>query len=514
MTWRVADGFTALHIAAWRGEAAMVKTLLEKSEANEEEEARREDERKAAKKPSPKESKEANSEIDNGEDDDDEDMVDDSDSDDSHAMTESSFVKVREEKPTGETMPDDSNYDEPDVFDVNVLAWDAPLSPLHCAIMRGHIEVIELLVQNFRADALLPVKLTNRYNRDPRAAILTLVLALQPDQERSKAVTKKLLYLGASLSQADMDQNTALHYAVKEGNMGVLDILFEFDEQAARNAINHLSVPGNTWYSEFSSPLVTAIRERNINMVDKLLDLGAEPMISFESYMRSWQRKNDKVAPHDPTQNKTRFEKTVEQPITIAAQLELPMVVRKLLAKGADCNTMTKQGYERLSNPSWRRTAETILDIVRNRLRKLREYIGEKNKEVRPGDLETDSHYLSGLQKGTYKEWAARGDLQQAKAVHDAAMKKYAAANGREEEGGKMKMVKIQELIKDLEETKEDLLKRGAKKFSQLHPELEDSGVPNPPYQHRDIPEMPFKIGYQFFVPDLTDTKKDGYLQL
>jgi ankyrin repeat protein len=39
-----------------------------------------------------------------------------------------------------------------------VIAWDYGLSPLHLAILNGHLEIIELLVSEYGADVLLPVK--------------------------------------------------------------------------------------------------------------------------------------------------------------------------------------------------------------------------------------------------------------------------------------------------------------------------------------------------------------------
>ena len=54
-------------------------------------------------------------------------------------------------------MPEDST-EEPDIYEVDVIAWDYGLSPLHLAILNGHIEIIDLLVSEYGADVLLPVK--------------------------------------------------------------------------------------------------------------------------------------------------------------------------------------------------------------------------------------------------------------------------------------------------------------------------------------------------------------------
>jgi ankyrin repeat protein len=54
-------------------------------------------------------------------------------------------------------VPEDST-DEPDFYAVDVIAWDYGLSPLHLAILNGHLEIIDLLVSEYGADVLLPVK--------------------------------------------------------------------------------------------------------------------------------------------------------------------------------------------------------------------------------------------------------------------------------------------------------------------------------------------------------------------
>ncbi len=56
-----------------------------------------------------------------------------------------------------EGVPEDSAED-PDIYEVDVIAWDYGLSPLHLAILNGHFEIIDLLVSEYGADVLLPVK--------------------------------------------------------------------------------------------------------------------------------------------------------------------------------------------------------------------------------------------------------------------------------------------------------------------------------------------------------------------
>jgi len=102
------------------------------------------------------------------------------------ATTENSIIKIERKKPEHEAMPDVESKDDPDIYDVNVLAWDAPVSALHLAIANGHPEVAKVLVQDFGADILLPIKLVSERSKSARAAIVPLVLALQLSPEKPK----------------------------------------------------------------------------------------------------------------------------------------------------------------------------------------------------------------------------------------------------------------------------------------------------------------------------------------
>jgi len=116
-------------------------------------------------------------------------------------MTEGSFVKIATGKPTDEDALDGIDDSEPDVYDVNVVAWDTPVSPLHLAILGGHTEVIKILVGTFGAEVLLPITVVDMYSRNPKHAIMTLVLAAQLSGSTSLDVTKELISLGASSAQ-------------------------------------------------------------------------------------------------------------------------------------------------------------------------------------------------------------------------------------------------------------------------------------------------------------------------
>ena len=259
---RLVDGRTALHLAAIRGRVDIVSALLRKSEANEEEEEKRIDARRAAHKaanhgPSgdvtmqDADNAQPMSKSADAESDADIEMLEQSDEDENmdrttekyvhkslllgHLLTLSSvslssIVDIRPPPADSDdqVLAKGDKADEPDVYDINVTAWDTAVSPLHLAIAKGHIDVVKCLVQEFGADILLPIKLFNDHDRSAKAAILTLVLALQLPAKEAEQMARTLIQLGASSAQASVDQTTALQCCVAD-TPDLLDTLGDAD---------------------------------------------------------------------------------------------------------------------------------------------------------------------------------------------------------------------------------------------------------------------------------------------
>lgn len=168
--------------------------------------------------------------------------------------------------------------EDPDVYDINVIAWDHGLSPLHLAILNGHLNVIELLVSEYGADVLLPVKLVQPGTGNARGAIMTLILAMSLPTDKAKEVIKLLLKLGATSAQADMNHYTAFHQIVGENNNDLLDVILANDRPAALSVLNNLG-SSDFWGSDTDSPLTTATKKGYKDMAAKLLELGAKPEV-------------------------------------------------------------------------------------------------------------------------------------------------------------------------------------------------------------------------------------------
>ncbi|KAH8602501.1 hypothetical protein B0O99DRAFT_606743 [Bisporella sp. PMI_857] len=524
---RLIDGRTALHLAAARGNINMVKALMDKSLANEEAENEKKDAKRAAKMATSAIEHESRSSVKHSEVDSDEDSASEASSislesqdiADSDSMTMGSFVKIdsKEKEKADDGVLEDSP-DDPDFYDVNVIAWDYGLSPLHLALLNGHLNVIETLASEYGADVLLPVKLVEPGTSNARGAIMTLVLALSLPIEKSKETIQLLLKLGATSAQADMNHFTAFHYIVGDNNQGILNLLLEHDRPAALSILNNLGFTRN-WDNEMNSPLTTAVGKGFKDMTKKLLELGARPAISFDDWIKGYLAKNDRAKNHTAEQNLNAFHTTATQPIITAAIKESGQIVQDLLAYGADPNTLEKTAWSQLQNKNYRYyKGETILDIVQKKIKTLSAYVPEADHPVhpiKPEKLRSETSYIFGLADGTYQKWTAINDFKTAKQANKKAWEIYQTAIKEEKHDGvKEKTEFVTSLIHELKQAEKSLLAAGAKTFKELHPDIQagDNDASNYAYKTPVVPD--YQTKFSFNVPDLNDTKKDGYLRL
>jgi ankyrin repeat protein len=521
---RVVDGKTALHIAAARGQVDMIKALMQKSLANEEEE---EDKKQKRRKISHSESTTAIG--DDNEQGKTEDASSTEESDQGEdSVTEGSFIKVKSEsQEQTESLPED-NADDPDIFDINALAWDYYCSPLHLAIINGHADVVRLLVSEYGADVLLPVKILNQADRSPVGAILTLALTLSLPVDQAKEVARVLLELGATSLQADMKYYTALHHIVLGKNVDLLKLLFEIDEPAAKIAINHV---GKT-HNKASTPLTTAILGGDEVLVAELLRLGARPEITYESWIKTFVIKNAWIQSKSYEQNMTNFKNQVDQPLILAIVHEHPEMAKMLLQAGADANSVEKHAQANLStsnaNTNWY-TTENALDVVRKKLENLKNWTPSAPSAKRhglfglpitqePEVLKEENFYLAKYVEGTYAHWAARSGYRQQKAQNDEARKiyrEYLKAKEEPQPGEREKREAIDKLIEEFEELEKMLLDRGARTFKEQYPDSYAEFVQN--RQSRFLGSAttkPWDFNLTWGIPDMTPEKQIGYEKL
>jgi ankyrin repeat protein len=551
---RVVDGKTALHLAAMRGEVEMVKALLIKSEANEELEEEKASKKKAAAKADEdekmvdadsstkdaKSSKKTKDDTQGFEEDEDEDGEDsdvdmlDDESENVDATTENSIVKIdrKESADNHENLPENASDDEPDVYDIDVLAWDTPVSALHLAIANGHTNVVKTLVQDFGADVLLPIKLVNDYNKSARAAILPIVLALQLSAVKAKEMTEALISLGASPAQADLEHVTALQYFTAHG-VDLLKVMVSANRPAAQRAVGHLSMSGSQYSADAKGVLQTAIDNCDAAAVDALLELGAKPEIDFGTYMTSFKSKWDPRGSSED--NEKQFRQSITQPVFSAVYAEMTEVVSTLLDAGANVNSLTREAWRTINsqNPYGSNNVHSLLDAVHSKIKAMRQFVetgkveGSTNhyssnygKCYPPIPLQEDAEYLKDVDTGSYKYFCILIQIESAKENYKRHLDSYNQweASKKEPKGTEEKRIAVQSMLTKFQALESQLLQRDAKTFEELYPDVKLHE--NQPYNYNygggyePPPPKPWSPLLTFDVPDMTDARRAAYVKL
>ncbi|EXJ92942.1 hypothetical protein A1O3_01498 [Capronia epimyces CBS 606.96] len=519
---RLYNGMTALHLAAYRGEPRMVEALLETSGANERQEQLKEDAKREARRAAAghgAEKADLTSEqiADTDSWDSDEDMGDDEGEKDN--MTENSFVKIRSPTDASDAFAEDKS--EPDVYDVNVLAWDSPLSPLHLAILGGHLDVIDLLIEGYGAAVLLPVKILDQYNpTSAKAAILTIALALELPLQEANQTVKRLLANGATLAQADLNHISALHYAVSNAKALILETLNSSDPIAFKKACNIVTVTG-MWWSDptVDTPLITAIRTGRADVADMLLASGAKTRVDLESFAQALKRQRPDTSTSSPEYVEKVYQRSVDQPIVLAFRMEMLDLVNKLIDGGEDVNTLPKEAYNFLDRRGLKDANRSLLDLARARIKSLDRFLDPlKYKELDQLEpLRNDEDYLS-FDHGSYQYWTAYHDLLDAKVVRQYQVEHYEKEIGGlrpdQQEGLEEKKAAAQATLIQLQELERKLVEKGAKTFEEMYPDAKPRETPllYPSSSNRD--DSPYTTNISFKLSDLTPKNRDNYVKL
>jgi ankyrin repeat protein len=509
---RLVDGKTALHLACLRGDPRMVAALLKKSEVNEEEEANKTDAKRKLRLAAKEAYKTKDSSAPAAQDATFE-MVDEADAEsDIDAMTDGSMVNIKTPGTTDDEKLDVQDDDSPDVYDVNVLAWDTPTSPLHLAVLNGHLDVVQCLVEQFGANVLLPVVLPSPYGYGgPKSALLSLTLATKLPLDKAKEMTRLLFKLGASCAQADSNRKTALECCVASAP-DLLQTYLDADPTGAARAIKHVTVQGSPYNVQVSSPLMTAISNEDTETALRLLHAGAGADIPLEAYLKS-----------SDTATKSQFDEKVQQPIILAVEEEMPSLAAALVEQyGIDCNTMTNSSWRMVHNSFDRHHhGETLLDLVRNKVKQLREWKYEKRKHLAPHPLKEDNEYLKEYPEGSYQHWSATQQLKSAKITYDHEWESYVQEAQRivddEENGVEEKQAAIYDKLDQFRKLETLLEQLSAKTFKELHPEIEareDSRAPRDPRYDLCLRE-PFEVKFEFRTSDSAiDEVRERYVRL
>jgi ankyrin repeat protein len=548
ITARVGDGKTPLHIAAMLGKAEIVRALLEKSEENEEEEADKEERRRKSKamlntelKNEAKNSETLPAKADaseNGEnsdeDEEDEDFEEVSGSESGQdATTQGSFVKVAkaDEEAKSQDALDADDEDTLDVYDVNLLAWDTKMSPLHMAILQGHTEVVKVLVQEFGADVLIPWVHKPRYGNPTTS--LNLYLATYLPVEKAKEMLIMLLKLGATSSQATPDEETGLYSVVKGGYPELVDVLFEHDEPAARSVMSIITPSGhNSWDRKPQGLLEVPIKQWNGKMIETLLKQGVQSTISYDdilSYMTKETRANrySVFALKSAEENASVYKHIFQQPIQTALSDKYIAGV-KLLADRSDLNEPLSQYKNQRHLPQnidEQASYSTLLDETEKHIRTLKDT---------PCSLKTypDDKVLQAISFESYASQFKAGSYvyHQLKWQVDAynarlgAIRKHKELRDEDTPELKDRFNNIQEEIRKMEELKQFLISKGAKTGKELGLKTTGGNENNAPRRHlnpfsnnqssKAEEVKSFEAEPRFAIPILTEKNQGAFIEL
>ncbi|OJD16461.1 hypothetical protein AJ78_03360 [Emergomyces pasteurianus Ep9510] len=498
---RVAGGFTALHLAAARGNVEILRAILRKSEANQVEYL----ENSGSKPESESRSVASNEDVDRGEEDDDISVVAGG-TESLYAVSQGSIVMVTD---SSKTAPEEQNEDEnePNFYDdIGVLSWDFPLSPLHVAALYGHVDIITSLTTEFGADASQPFVRKEYGQAD---VVFSMLFATHHPLEKSKNVLRTLLETGASSTQANKDHMTAFHSLVRAGDPRLIDVMFEFDGPAAQLAINHPFI-NNNWRPIFALPLTTAIRYKGTGMIEKLLQKGATLSVPNERLRRIWTHRK----PGDK-----KIEYSLCHPIVKAAESAAPAIVKMLLDAGADANAMTPDSYRVLNSDSPQsKDGKTVLDIISWRLDSLKSQVTPQKCPISIPEFEPEAVYFDGLEEGTFEYSFVQNELTIAKMALDVIQDILQSTECTKfERELQLRTDWIKREIKELEELKQAVTAKGGKSFTELHPEFTkvSQNTNNSPSQIKGAAtSKKFEVSYTFTDVVAGDLDAQKYIPL
>jgi ankyrin repeat protein len=506
---RLVDGKTALHLACLRGDPRIVAALLKRSEANEEEEANKMDAKRKLRLAAKETQDKKNISTPSAQDPTFE-IVDEVDAESVvDAMTDGSMVNIKTPETNADEKLDVQDDDSPDVYDVNVLTWDTPTSPLHLAVLNGHLDVVQCLVEEFGANVLLPVVLPSYHAYEPsRGALLILTLATKLPLDKAKEMTRLLFKLGASCAQADSRRKTALEYCVASAP-DLLQTYLDADPTGAARALKHITVQGPSYDVQISSPLMTAISNGDTETALRLLSAGARADVPLEVYLKGVD-----------AATKDEFEEKVQQPVILAVEEDMPSLAAVLVEQyGIDCNTMTNLSWRMVHN-SYDRShyGETLLDLVKYKIKQLREWKHERPNRLAPHPLKEDSEYLSEYPIGTYQFWSATQQLKLAKTTYDGEWERYVQdqrIDDVDENGLEEKQAAIYDKLDEFRNLEALLEKRSAKTFKELHPEIEGRGASQQHGCYHYDPRQVFEVKFGFKTSaNASDEVRERYVRL
>ncbi|OAA55763.1 Ankyrin repeat-containing domain protein [Cordyceps fumosorosea ARSEF 2679] len=501
LTARLANGKTALHLAATRGNAEIINTLMERSIENEKGgEERHADRRKAANGYMP-------------------------DTETKHAA-----AGIEDD---GNDVPEGSE-DGADYYQIDSLAWDTPCSPLYLAIVEGNEEAVKLLC-DYGANVTLPIKTFNpdfdvddfdKFNDyddfdgyDDTKTVLALTFALSLPPEKARSMARLLLKLGATSSQADSRGCTAFQKFVDAGG-DMIDVLLENDKVGTEAAINHLAFHEPSSTTPTTSPLLRAVEKEDFAVVIKLLNAGASVQIDFDTWLKAAKSSPDHKL-GDLERSRRAYKESVDQPLIVAIRVGNIDAAFKFLEIGADPNALTSDTQRLLIDESeYARmdvSGKSALDLVRDLAEALSVHDDETTDHNRPFLPVGMEEYLQNTEPGTYRHWMISKDIKLVKEAfkrddtfYQGELKPHETSPAAAE-----KKTAVEGALARVKSLEDALIAKGGKVFTELYPHIDAQDCGTRCCNRVTKTPSEYKFTFQFTRDiDITDARRDGYIQL
>lgn len=331
-----------------------------------------------------------------------------------------------------------------------------------------------------------------------------------------------LLRLGAMCSQAEGSGCTVFHRYLKSGKSELVDLLLTNDKAAAKAAVNHLLMSGNSWNANVEAPLQVAIENGDSVLAMKLLDMGARPEIDFDTWLKAYHVGIDRSGSDNLENNKKHFKRAVEQPLLCAIRAANAELALRLIRDGANVNSLTPLSEQILQNHYMRshNKGESLLDVLQHIIKKLSKPEEKAAAIEKPKLLPGMDEYLAKLTPGSYLHTLVFYDVNKKKKIHEHSLRNYEEQCKKVEArgGASEKQEAIDAAISELKTIEKAMMAAGAKPFTELHPDIETAKENNHNRYYHSTEKEKEKV-YDFDLwfendKNITDSRRQGYIDL
>ncbi|KAF7300977.1 putative ankyrin repeat protein [Mycena indigotica] len=472
ITSRLADGRTALHLAAQMDSLVVLQKLLERSaankaltgsenndeEVNDEVDAERqrlssEDDWSSEEDPVVEEDgddaewENEREDDEEGEENEDEDEEPEEGDEDEENQDEESWEDVDSDDKNSETQPNansgvpDDELDIPDVFEIDATDWDITYSPLGYAIVFARLPVVEALL-----DAGADASHVMQAKGSSDAVVPLALTLLRPDDEQTCRIAERLITAGASCTatETDGEGRTIFHRAVEKNKPNLVNAFLRNDP----NGRIALEFPTVGWNGAVT-PLTTAVSLRHHAVLAVLLAHGAKLMLTSEEAETAYTRNKQ----YDYVMDKKDI-----SPIEVALQIYTARDVLPLLIQlGANISSGV---WHALTHDNRAENRQTFLDWLRYAQEVVDHEISELTRKI-------DRYRLPTGDSVTHPGW--KGHLQALREKHRLSMQdqEWFSERNRREDAIRCKLYLI--------EMEKLFLDNGAKTWAEAYPDVVSS---------------------------------------